>query len=369
MVASVIFKKRLQADMVIWLLSLLVMFGVVIGYGKVRISDIEKESAQAESVKVSVIQGNIEQVFKWDEAYQESTVTKYCNLSIQAAQLFKQQPDQKIVRQDRKREREDTEQLKPDLIIWPETALPFYYSWNKKLSNRVDNCIKDAGTTFLIGSPAFKTVDKSSKTYEFYNRAYMVNQNGAITGTYDKVHLVPFGEYVPFGKYLSFLGKIIAQAGDFSSGKRDTSPLIFSVAAGDSSAGVLICFESIFPYLSRTAVKNGAQILVTMTNDAWFGYTSAPEQHFTMALFRAIENRRSVARAANTGISGFIDPTGKIIQVSNLFEDIALTQTIPSMRIQTLYSKFGDIFAFVCLFAIGAAFVLNIAKTGDRAKK
>ncbi|MBF0376121.1 MAG: apolipoprotein N-acyltransferase [Desulfamplus sp.] len=361
--------KQLKLDAVVWiisptvwLISLIVIFGGVIGYGKFRIADIEKESAKSEKVNLSVIQGNIEQVFKWDLAYQESTILKYCELSTLAVQEFRQKAQQKTdLPQKTYKELEqfkDVEQLKPDLIIFPETALPFYYVWNQKLSDKVDECIKNIGTTFLVGSPAFQIVDEVQKTYKFYNRAYMVNKLGIITGSYDKVHLVPFGEYVPFGKYLSFLGKIIAQAGDFSSGKLETNPLAFN----GSSAGVLICFEVIFPYLARASVQNGANILVTMTNDAWFGYTSAAKQHFTMAVFRAVENRRLVARAANTGISGFIDPTGKIIQASNLFEDITLTQSTPSMEIKTIYSKFGDIFAFLCLFAIGAGFVINISK-------
>ncbi|MBF0413712.1 MAG: apolipoprotein N-acyltransferase [Desulfamplus sp.] len=342
------FAKSFKIDVLVWIICLVVMFGGVIGYGKIRITDIEKEAEQSEMVNISVVQGNIDQVLKWDLAYQESTITKYCKLSIEAAQ----------------------QKIRPDLIILPETALPFYYGWNKQLSSKFDECIREAGTSFLIGSPAFKTVDEVAKIYNFYNRAYMVNELGVIIGSCDKVHLVPFGEYVPFGKYLSFLGKIIAQAGDFSSGETDIKPLTFTGAINKSSAGVLICFEIIFPYLSRTAVKNGAHILVTMTNDAWFGYTSAAKQHFTMAVFRAIENRRAVARAANTGISGFIDQTGKIVQTSELFKDAALTQQLPSMNIKTTYTKFGDIFAFVCMFAIAALFVVNIArkKAGSKTK-
>ncbi|MBF0468152.1 MAG: apolipoprotein N-acyltransferase [Desulfamplus sp.] len=321
-----------KRETILWAFCLVAIFSGLFSYGKIRIASIEKISAASERVNISVVQGNIEQVFKWDEDYQESTITKYCQLSRQAAKL------------------------EPDLIVWPETALPFYYSWNKKMSAMVDECIKESETTFLIGSPAFRKVDEASKTYDIFNRAYMINKLGVVTGSYDKVHLVPFGEYVPFGRYLSFLGKIIAQSGDFSSGKKDVAPLAFN----GSSAGVQICFEMIFPYLSRVAVKNGAQILITMTNDAWFGYTSAPWQHFTMATFRAIENRRAVARAANTGISGFIDPSGKILQVSNLFEERFLTNSMPSLTIKTIYSSYGDFFAFICLFAIGVAGVLKL---------
>ncbi|MGD9733180.1 MAG: apolipoprotein N-acyltransferase [Desulfamplus sp.] len=363
--------KSFKIDVLVWIICLAVMFGGAIGYGKIRIADIEKEAAKSEMVNISVIQGNIEQVLKWDESYQESTIAKYCKLSIQAVEKSYEsvvnsheslQNSELQGKNDLKSESDKDKKDKPDLIILPETALPFYYNWNKKLSDRVNDCIREAGTSFLIGSPAFKTVDEAAKIYDFYNRAYMVNELGAITGSYDKVHLVPFGEYVPFGKYLSFLGKIIAQAGDFSSGDKDIQPLEFTGLTNKPTAGVLICFEIIFSDLSRTVVKNGADILVTMTNDAWFGYTSAPEQHFTMAVFRAVENRRAVARAANTGISGFISPTGKILKTSELFKDASLTQNLPCMKIKTAYTKFGDMFAFVCLFAIAASFMVNIAK-------
>jgi len=186
----------------------------------------------------------------------------------------------------------------------------------------------------------------------------MINRSGIVTGAYDKIHLVPFGEYVPFGKYLTFLGKIIAQAGDFSPGKKDAAPLEFK----DTSAGILICFEIIFSDLARRTVNNGADIIVTITNDAWFGYTSAPLQHYSMAVFRAVENRRAVARAANTGISGFIDPTGTMTETSRLFEATGLTRPLPCLKSKSFYTRSGDLFSLICLVAILMLFVI---KTGS----
>jgi len=186
----------------------------------------------------------------------------------------------------------------------------------------------------------------------------MVNRQAVITGEYDKVHLVPFGEYVPFGKYLAFLGKLTAQAGDFSSGKKDFIPLKFK----DKKAGILICFEVIFPDLARKFVNNGADILVTITNDAWFGRTSAPFQHFSICAFRAVENRRSLARAANTGISGFISPTGDILITSSLYKEKFLTEILPCLKIKTVYTRYGDLFALICLIAIPVLFMVNKRK-------
>lgn len=315
---------------VFWGICLAVLFQAVFFYGGKRLEEIALQGEASEKIRVAIIQGNIRQAMKWDAEHKLDTVKKYCDFSLDAALDG------------------------PELIIWPETALPFYYNWDMPLSNEVDACIRKAGTTFLIGSPAFTPCGK--ETYLFFNRAYMINRFGIVTGWYDKRHLVPFGEYVPLGKYLFFLGKIIAQAGDFSPGPRDVLPLKFRT----SSAGILICFELIFPGLARDVVNNGAEILVTMTNDAWFGCTSAPLQHFSMAVFRAIENRRSVARAANTGISGFINPAGEIMDMTALYKETNLTVSLPCFKIETFYTRRGDLFCFFCMFAIMAVFVLKL---------
>jgi apolipoprotein N-acyltransferase len=145
--------------------------------------------------------------------------------------------------------------------------------------------------------------------------------------------------------------------GDFSSGEKGST-----VGLNGHSIGVLICYELIFPYLSRAEVINGAGLLVNMTNDAWYGRTSAPYQHFSMAVFRAIENRRALVRAANTGISGFIDPAGRIIGSTPLFEDAVMTKRVPVLKELTFYTRFGDIFALACLAAAISAFLVKSRK-------
>jgi len=239
--------------------------------------------------------------------------------------------------------------------------MPFYYDFDNELSKKVDKGIRKAKTNFLIGSPS---VESTKDEIYIFNRAFMLDQFSAIKGTYDKTHLVPFGEYVPFGKYLKFLGKLTQQAGNFSVGKKDFKPLIFK----DKQTGVLICFEILFPSISRKFVKNGADILTTITNDAWFGYSSAPLQHFSIGVFRAVENRRSFARAANTGISGFIDPKGKIIQTTKLFEDRKVFSFASIIKDKSVYTKYGDVFAIMCTIAICLIFVveLTIKKSGDK---
>jgi apolipoprotein N-acyltransferase len=137
---------------------------------------------------------------------------------------------------------------------------------------------------------------------------------------------------------------MVAGVGDFTPGKKG-----HTIQWGDFRLGIQICYEIIFPPLSRAMVKNHASVLVNITNDAWYGGTSAPYQHFSMTVLRAVENRRSIIRAANTGISGFIDPCGKVIATTPLFEDATITRSVPVIKETTFYSRFGDLFAMVCL--------------------
>ncbi len=342
---SVSFKKGRHKKHVFPIIYTVILFAGAIFYGDHKINSLNSQIKTAEKIIIMVVQGNIKQDLKWSDQYKMKTLEKYIRLSrdeIEKAEPLK----------------------KPDLVIWPETALPFYYGFDKKLSDKVDECVRQLQTNFLIGSPAFKTDENQTK---FYNRAYMLNWFSIITGIYDKNHLVPFGEYVPCGKYLTFLGKLTAQAGDFSSGDNTFKPLKFNdhdlkVTRNlkvTRKTGVLICFEVLFPSIASGFVKNGADILTTITNDAWFGRTSAPSQHFSIAVFRAVENRRTIARAANTGISGFIDPKGKILETTQLFTDSAVTRAVPVLDQISFYTKYGDVFAIASIVAICMAFMVK----------
>ena len=301
------------------------------GYGMWRMGRIEKAMASAPFKRISVIQGNIAQQMKWDPAFQLATIDRYTALSRQEAE-------------------ED-----PHLVVWPETAMPFYFGHNAPLTKRVLKGIQSTDADYIISSPAF--VRRESRV-AYHNRAFLIEAgHWNISGTYDKAHLVPFGEYVPFKKWLPFLGKLVAQVGDFSAGEKGAN-----LEWGEHRIGMLICYELIFPYLSREATRNGADLLVNITNDAWYGRTSAPYQHFSMAVFRAVENRRALARSANTGISGFVDPTGKIIAASPIFKEAALTRQVPLIRIPSLYTRFGDWFSLICVVLF--LFMLVYTKIG-----
>jgi apolipoprotein N-acyltransferase len=229
---------------------------------------------------------------------------------------------------------------KPDLIIWPETATPFFFQDAKKYQPLILDIPKKIHTFLLFGTPSY-TIHQGKVNH--HNSAYLVSPSGELIGKYDKIHLVPFGEYVPMQDLLFFIGSLGEGIGDFKPGKE-----IFNFALPQGKFGVLICFEIIFPDLCRKFVKRGANFLVTITNDAWFGRTSAPYQHFSMAAFRAVENRVFVARAANTGITGFIDPTGKILKEGRIFTEEAMSGTVRLSSQKTFYTLYGDVFAWIC---------------------
>jgi apolipoprotein N-acyltransferase len=285
-------------------------------YGAWRIKTLDQKISLSPSVKTAVVQGNIDQSQKWDPAYRFSNTRKYIDLSISA---------------------------KADLIVWPETAVPFYFLYHMDMTKMVLEAARDIRAYVLLGSPSFVRKG-TAEDIEYYNSAYLISPEGAVAGKYNKTHLVPFGEYVPFKKWLPFIGKIVEHVGDFTPGKEGNTLLM-----GDSPLGIQICYEIIFPNLSRAMTNNNAALLINITNDAWYGRTAAPYQHFSMTVFRAAENKRSLIRAANTGISGFIDPVGRIIGSTGIFEDAVLVRSVPLLREKTVYTRFGDVFAMICL--------------------
>ncbi len=283
---------------------------LVTGYGFFRIRTVDKAIAKADHAKVALVQGNIDQAHKWDPRFQVLTTVKYRNLSLEAAKKG------------------------VDLVIWPETATPFYFLDEEILSHMVLDGIRTAGTHFIIGSPSYAAKPEHR---EYFNSAYLIAPDGKSKGKYDKVHLVPFGEYVPLKRWLPFIHKMVAQVGDFRSGRQGNT-----LPWRQHHVGIQICYEIIFPALSRAMVQNGAHLLVNITNDAWFGRTSAAFQHFSMAVFRSVENRRYLARAANTGISGFIDPCGRILTTTSLFEEASASAQVALLEERSRYSKWGE---------------------------
>jgi apolipoprotein N-acyltransferase len=294
----------------------IVLFAANLGYGFFRLSQTVDDRQKIQHTVL--VQGNIEQSVKWDSAYQKATVDIYRNLSLNASL-----------------------QESVDLIIWPESATPFYFQDGGPLSDEVTAIPRKTGSNLLFGSPAYEIVNRR---YRYLNSAFLLSNQGEILGRSDKVHLVPFGEYVPLGRFLPFIDKLVTGIGDFSPGTVSPLPM------NGIEIGVLVCFEGIFPELARDYVHRGSDLLVNITNDAWFGRSSAPCQHLAMTRFRAVENRIWLARAANTGISAFIAPSGRITAQTPIFQAQFLRDHVGLGARPTIYTSLGDLFPTLFLF-------------------
>jgi apolipoprotein N-acyltransferase len=306
----------------------LLLFILTLCFGYYSLSSQEQKDQQVPALSVAVIQGNIDQSLKWDPAYQEETIRIYRDISIEALPRT------------------------PELVIWPETAVPFYFLNENRFTPGLFRLAREGQTHLLFGSPA---LDLRQGETRYYNRAYLLSPEGRIN-FYDKVHLVPFGEYIPLKRFLPFVGKVVQAIGDFSPGIGN-----YGLPHPRGKIGVLICFETIFPELSRAYNQEGCRILVNMTNDAWFGNTSAPYQHLSMLVFRAVENRVWIARAANTGFSAVIDTSGRIVKRVPLFQTGGIYAKIPLRGENTFYSNHGDWLIIFCgfIFLIGILMIIG----------
>ncbi|MGE4555494.1 MAG: apolipoprotein N-acyltransferase [Desulfovibrionaceae bacterium] len=280
-------------------------------------------------ITAGLAQGNIDQSLKWDDFYQRSTVQRYIDLS------------EKLARQ-----------TKLDLLVWPETAMPFYLQEASPMSMLARRLAADIKTPLLAGSPGYQRI--TPQDYILFNRAYLIGARGNLLSSYDKRHLVPFGEYVPFNGILP-LDKLVTGVGDFHSGK-SSAPLAY----GRMSLGVLVCYEAIFPELAQDLVEHGANLLVNISNDAWFGDSSAPLQHLSHAVLRAVEQGRAMVRATNTGISVLIGPRGRILKRAPQFQASALSGQLPLSSRKTIYHRIRGVerpalFVLALLF-IGVSF-------------
>lgn len=302
-----------------WPALLAIMLACI--YPPLRLTQIETAIKQAPSLQTAVIQGNINQAEKWNPENKLASVNKH--ISLTNAILKANQPAK--------------------LILWPETSLPFYPSFDPVFYHvQAETVLKDGSDyELLCGAPHI--VPRSKKKYDLYNAALIMRRDKTI-GFYFKQHLVPFGEYIPLRSILPFPKAIVESIGDFSPGK-DAAVL----QSAQAKIGVLICIEAIFPELARTQVQHGAQLLANITNDAWFGRSSAPTQHLAMTIFRAIENRRSLARSANTGISALVSPTGELLASSELFTEAGLNAPLPLLDLKTVFNRYGFLFPLVCL--------------------
>lgn len=319
---------KIKPGMMIWCF-LLLSLAIIYGYYKLNLTPLPVPAHPAgwrqagntqdrTPIKISVIQGNIPQDLKWDKDCRDFIITQYINLSRQAMQD------------------------KPDLLIWPEAALPVVLEEEPLYYEMVRDLVREIKVPVLLG-----VVTLRNNLY--YNSSVLVSGGAEILDIYDKLHLVPFGEYIPLRKTLWFLQTIVP-IGDITAGR------VYKVFDHPAKFSVLICFEDLFPELSRRFVNKGARFLVNITNDAWYKKTPASYQHLQASVLRAVENRVFLVRSANTGVSGFITPAGEIISLvekasgQNIFISGYKTETIFTAEHPTLsfYRRFGDIF-ILCL--------------------
>jgi len=286
--------------------------------------------ASNQSITIAVVQGNIPQELKWEAAAREYIINRYFSLSILAARQS------------------------PDLIVWPEAAVPVVLSEGSDYKQNLQKFSDYLGRGILTGAVTYRNNG-------YYNSAVLFQPN-SLPEQYDKVHLVPFGEYIPLHKIFGFLQTIVP-IGEMQHGSEYRVFHIHQNNGGPEALfSCLICYEDMFPEISRHMVGKGAELLITVTNDAWYKRTSAPYQHFQASVFRAVENRVYMVRSANTGISGFVRPDGT---VGGLVSDASgrvifvagfLTQgVVLSSCSKTLYSRYGD------WFIVTAAIIILLA--------
>ena len=298
------------------------LFVISIAFGINRLSVSEKGD-----LRTAIMQGNMPQDVKWDADFKAYTIATYRDLSIQYGGGAA-------------------------LILWPETAMPFIFDHDP--ARKVVSEVPVAASSPLL----FGTISRDEGN-RYYNSATALGSDGKVLGTYSKVHLVPFGEFTPLREYFPFLANISVQIGDFFSGN---SHKPINTDAG--ALGVLICFEGVFPSITNETVRQGANVLVNMTNDAWFGRSSAAYQHLGFYVFRAVESDRWVLRAANTGFSAIIDPQGHVRARTGLFEKTALTGRFAMKQSQTFYVRHGDYFMILVGFAIFVCLLYTLVPQG-----
>jgi apolipoprotein N-acyltransferase len=293
-------------------------------WGRWRIAQGSLASS-GDVIRVAVVQGNIAQEDKWNPAMRDRIIDRYVSMTRQAVEQG------------------------ATFVIWPESSFPVYFDDDLR-SQLVRRLARENRITILLGSDQIERVRPGAPLDDpdnrLYNAAYLIKADGSTGVVYRKMQLVPFGEYVPLQRLLFFVGPIVEAVSNFTPGEQ---PVLLPV--GDRLVSTAICYEVVYGNLMRRFVRNGSELLTTITNDAWYGWSSAAYQHWDQAAMRAIENGRYLARAANTGVSGFVDPYGRALQKSKLFEQALLVEDVRLMRTRTLYTSAGDLIAWLSALA------------------
>ena len=330
------------------------LLGLSALFGAWRMATLPETLArQGVPVTATLVQGNVGQNVKWSPEYQLATMEKYLRLSTESIRKDVEAvsangtealaPSASRVASAMglpigSRNDAVLEAALPDFLLWPETAMPFAYPASRN-SGELRNFVKVLGVPLIFGAPG---VEFRPEGRALFNRSFLLLPEGD-AGHYDKEHLVPFGEYLPPVLDWKIFEPFLQGLGGFTAGKGDTLFELPLRGRPSTFMGMLICYEAIFPELARKRVADGAQILLNISNDAWYDFTSAPMQHLHLSLMRAVEQGRFVVRATNSGITAFLDPLGGIHALGEasdswaLFKDGALTGTVLALRSHTPY--------------------------------
>ena len=310
-----------------WLVSGAVIASVLLiaVWGTLRIRDgrLTREGA---ALRLGLVQGNIAQEDKWNPSLARPILNRYIDMSRRAIAAGAQ------------------------VVIWPESSTPFFLEENPILAAEIRRLAEQSRIPFVVGSDQIERAQQD----RYYNSAFLVGPDGQTRSVYRKMHLVPFGEYVPLRQLLPFVGPLVEAVSDFSPG---LEPVLLPI--GDKRLSVAICYEVVYPWLIRSFVLGGSELLVTITNDAWYGTTSAAYQHWEQASLRAVEQGRYLARAANTGISGLVDPYGRVLASTPLFSTEIVTGEVRWTTSRTVYAMLGDWIAWLSLAVIAGILLLH----------
>jgi apolipoprotein N-acyltransferase len=289
--------------------------GGLAGWGAWRVQDGALVRG-GQPVTVALVQGNVLQSEKWDKARAEGILNRYLTMTREGAARG------------------------ASLVVWPESSTPFMFEHDPAGRLAITSLVRELGVALLFGSDQYEP----GKPPRFYNSAFLLGPDGQTAGVYRKMHLVPFGEYVPLKRLLFFVTPLVESVSDFSAGEE---PVVMPL--GENRLSTAICYEVVYPDLVASFARRGSQLLTTITNDAWYGHSSAPHQHFWQATLRAVEHGRYLVRAANTGISGIVDPYGRVVVKTPIFEQTVASGEVRYLEGRTVYSRTGDAFAHACV--------------------
>jgi apolipoprotein N-acyltransferase len=301
----------------------IVVLLVVGGWGSWRVAE-GSLTRQGTPLRVGLVQGNIAQADKWNPREARRIFTTHIAMT------------RDVVRRG------------AEYVMWPESATPFMFEEDEAGEETVRALAREVRVPILFGSDQIIR----GANPRMYNAAFLVTPEGKTAAVYRKIHLVPFGEYIPMKSWLNFVSPLVESLAEFAPGES-----MVMIPLGSHLTSTAICYEVVYPSLVRQAVEAGSQLLTTITNDGWYGQSSAPYQHFALASMRAVEQGRYLARAANTGISGVVDPYGRVVRKSAIFEQVGLVEEVRLLTGRTIYSVIGDTIAYVAIALTAAALI------------